>query len=170
VHKREVPKLQNLVKPHIPPMMTYRVDLNSSELDNGLGSSSSSPTTSLGEQMTGNCDLSDCASSLSEGSAASSDTPTVSIYSKSDSFLEYFVGFVDGAGSFTIHRCGNYYKLQFSISQALYNIRILYYIKSKLGYGSVSTNKNKGVADFRISDRKSLAKVIFLFLTLPSSN
>ncbi|CAI2190675.1 12533_t:CDS:10, partial [Funneliformis geosporum] len=99
--------------------------------------------------------------SSSEGSAASSDTPTVSTYSKSDKFLEYFVGFVDGAGSFTIHRCGNYYKLQFSISQALYNIRILYYIKSKLGYGSVSTNKNKGVADFRISDRKSLAKVIF---------
>jgi hypothetical protein len=99
--------------------------------------------------------------SSSEGSAASSDTPTVSTYSKSDNFLEYFVGFVDGAGSFTIHRCGNYYKLQFSISQALYNIRILYYIKSKLGYGSVSTNKNKGVADFRISDRKSLAKVIF---------
>jgi hypothetical protein len=163
VHKREVPKLPNLVKPHIPPMMAYRVDLNSSELDNGLGSSSSSssPTTSLGEQMTGNSDLSDCASSSSEGSAASSDTPTVTTYSNSDLFLEYFVGFVDGAGSFTIHRCGNYYKLQFSISQALYNIRILYYIKSKLGYGSVSTNKNKGVAELRISDRKIIAKALF---------
>jgi len=163
IPKREVPKVQNLVKPPIPPMMASRVDLNSSELDNDLGSSSSSssPTTSLGEQRTGNCDLSDSVYSSSEGSAASSDTPTVSTYSKSDQFLEYFVGFVDGAGSFTIHRCGNYYKLQFSISQALYNIRILYYIKSKLGYGSVSTNKNKGVADFRISDRKSLAKVIF---------
>lgn len=71
------------------------------------------------------------------------------------------MGLVDGNGCFSVCECGNYYKLQFGISQALYNIRILYYIKSNLGYGSVTKNKNKGVADFRITDRKVLAKIIF---------
>nr|YP_008474709.1 LAGLIDADG endonuclease [Glomus cerebriforme]AGR84066.1 LAGLIDADG endonuclease [Glomus cerebriforme] len=85
----------------------------------------------------------------------------LSTKTETSEFLEYFVGFVDGDGCFSVCKCGNYYYLKFSISQALYNIRILYYIKSKLGYGSVKKNKNKGVAEFKITNRKVLAKIIF---------
>jgi hypothetical protein len=89
------------------------------------------------------------------------------IKTRTSEFLEYFVGLVDGDGCFSVCKCGNFYKLQFSISQPLYNIRILYYIKSKLGYGGVTKNKNKGEADCRITDRKVLAKRIFpIFDTL----
>lgn len=80
---------------------------------------------------------------------------------KNKNFYEWFVGFTDGDGSFSIPKCGKYYKLQFSLSQSYYNMRILYYVKSKLGYGSVSKYEKSKIANFRISDRKILAKVIF---------
>jgi hypothetical protein len=80
---------------------------------------------------------------------------------KDKKFYEWLVGFTDGDGSFSIPKCGKYYKLQFSLSQSYYNIRILYYIKSKLGYGNVSKYEKDKMANFRISDRKVLAKIIF---------
>jgi len=76
-------------------------------------------------------------------------------------FIEWFVGFTDGDGSFSICKCGKYYKLQFSLSQSYYNMRILYYVKSKLGYGNVTKYEKTKMANFRINDRKVLAKIIF---------
>src|SRR3954470_6558302 len=58
---------------------------------------------------------------------SSLQTPTIN----DNQFIEWFVGFTDGDGSFSICKCGKYYKLQFSLSQSYYNMRILYYVKSK---------------------------------------
>jgi len=76
-------------------------------------------------------------------------------------FNQWLVGFTDGDGCFSIPKCGKYYQLQYSLSQSYYNIRILYYVKSKLGYGGVSKYEKNQIAHFRISDRKGLANVIF---------
>jgi hypothetical protein len=76
-------------------------------------------------------------------------------------FNQWLVGFTDGNGCFSIPKCGKYYQLQYSLSQSYYNIRILYYVKSKLGYGGVSKYEKNQIAHFRISDRKGLANVIF---------
>ena len=78
-----------------------------------------------------------------------------------EKFKLWFVGLTDGDGCFSVVKSGGTYRLQFSISQSFYNIRILYYIKRKLGYGNVSKYQAKQIADFRISDRKVLNQVIF---------
>lgn len=88
---------------------------------------------------------------------SSLQTPTIN----DNQFIEWFVGFTDGDGSFSICKCGKYYKLQFSLSQSYYNMRILYYVKSKLGYGSVTKYEKSKMANLRISDSKVLAKIIF---------
>jgi hypothetical protein len=71
------------------------------------------------------------------------------------------VGFTDGDGCFSIVKSGGTFRLQYSLSQSTYNLRLLYYIKKNLGYGSV-TKDSKGIGGaFRITDRKVLNKVIF---------
>jgi LAGLIDADG endonuclease len=46
----------------------------------------------------------------------------------------------------------------FKITQSRYNLRLLYYIKSKLGVGTVTKDKTKG--QILIRDRKKIAKFI----------
>jgi len=76
-------------------------------------------------------------------------------------FYQWFVGFTDGDGSFSIVKSGNSYRLHFGVSQSFYNLRILYYIKSNLGYGSITNNNSQKVAQLRITDRKVLNNIIF---------
>lgn len=78
-----------------------------------------------------------------------------------EKFKMWLVGFTDGDGCFSIVKSGATFRLQYTITQSTYNIRILYKIKSKLGFGSVvKYSKDKGGA-FRITDRKVLNNVIF---------
>ena len=77
------------------------------------------------------------------------------------SFCEWLVGFTDGDGYFRIIKSKNSYRLEFDLSQSFYNIRLLYKIKSKFGYGSVTKIKSRHTARFRITDKKVLTKVIF---------
>ena len=79
----------------------------------------------------------------------------------SDCFCKWFVGVVDGDGCFSVVKSGSTYRLQFSIGQSFYNLRLLYYIKSQLGFGSVSLFHNSKMGSFRITDRKILAKILF---------
>lgn len=79
----------------------------------------------------------------------------------SDNFCKWLVGFTDGDGSFSIVKSGGTYRLHFGIAQSFYNIRILYYIKSRLGYGSVTKYKPNKMAQLIITDRKTLYNVIF---------
>lgn len=75
-------------------------------------------------------------------------------------FHQWFVGFTDGDGSFTIYRSQEgKWNLYFKIGQSSYNLRVLYFIKNKLGVGSVNLQSDNN-GDFRIRDRKSIGSVI----------
>lgn len=77
-----------------------------------------------------------------------------------DNFHQWLVGFTDGDGSFTIYRAKEgKWILFFKIGQSSYNLRVLYFIKNKLGVGSVNLQSNNN-GDFRIRDRKSIGSVI----------
>ena len=75
-------------------------------------------------------------------------------------FIQWVVGMTDGDGSFSILRQGDKWNLTFKISQSTYNLRVLYYIKQKLGVGSVSVESNRTMACFRIRNRNTLGNVI----------
>jgi hypothetical protein len=75
------------------------------------------------------------------------------------------VGFTDGDGSFTIEKqvfkTGRIkWNLFFKISQSTYNLRVLYYIKKELGYGSVQVESQRNMADFRIRNKDIINKII----------
>jgi hypothetical protein len=78
-----------------------------------------------------------------------------------EKFKIWLVGFTDGDGCFSVVKSGGTYRLQYSLSQSSYNLRILYYIKSQLGYGGVSKSSLQSWGNFRITDRKVLNQVIF---------
>ena len=80
---------------------------------------------------------------------------------KNDWFEQWLVGFTDGDGSFSVLRQGDSYKLVFDITQSLYNLQVLHKIKSFLAFGSITKNVSRRTANFRITDRKVLANIIF---------
>lgn len=82
-------------------------------------------------------------------------------YENKDNFSQWLVGFTDGDGTFNIYRSKEgKWTLFFKLTQSAYNLRILYFIKSQLGVGSVSLDTNSLNADFRIRDRKTIGSVI----------
>uniref|UniRef100_UPI00200095AD hypothetical protein n=1 Tax=Exserohilum turcicum TaxID=93612 RepID=UPI00200095AD len=78
-----------------------------------------------------------------------------------EKFKLWLVGFTDGDGCFSIVKSGGTFRLQYSLSQSQYNLRLLYYVKKKLGYGSVSKSSKQNWGNFRITDRKVLNEIIF---------
>ena len=78
-----------------------------------------------------------------------------------EKFKIWLVGFTDGDGCFSVVKSGDTFRLQYSLSQSQYNLRILYYIKSNLGYGNVSKSSKQNWGNFRITHRKVLNQVIF---------
>ena len=73
-------------------------------------------------------------------------------------FKQWLVGFTDGDGNFYITHQGNKWGLSYKLSQSRYNLRVLYYIKSQLGVGSVTKDNTKG--QFFIRDRKVIEEII----------
>jgi hypothetical protein len=67
-------------------------------------------------------------------------------------FNEWLVGLTDGDGTFYFNQNKKgVWNFTFKIGQSNYNLRLLYYIKSKLGVGSVSFPESKdNSAEFRI--------------------
>ena len=67
-------------------------------------------------------------------------------------FCQWFVGIVDGDGCFHFSKNEkDVWNFTFKISQSSYNLRLLYYIKSKVGVGTVSiTNSKDNCAEYRI--------------------
>jgi hypothetical protein len=84
-------------------------------------------------------------------------------------FNWWFRGFTEGDGSFIINKNGY---LEFKITQSSSDAQILFFIKKKLGFGSVSIqDKINKTHHFRIRDQKNLLKIIEIFngyLILPS--
>jgi Heme/copper-type cytochrome/quinol oxidases, subunit 1 len=82
-------------------------------------------------------------------------------YENKDNFHQWLVGFTDGDGTFNIYRSKEgKWTLYFKLSQSTYNLRILYFIKSQLGVGSVYVDSGNSMADFRVRDRRTLGYVI----------
>ena len=72
----------------------------------------------------------------------------------STNFQEWLVGITDGDGTFYFNRNKKgVWGFTFKIGQSNYNLRLLYYIKSMLGVGSVSVpNSKDNVAEYRVRD------------------
>lgn len=75
-------------------------------------------------------------------------------------FYQWLVGFTDGDGSFSVIYQRGYWSLVFKISQKIYNLRALYYIKNNLGCGSIYIEKKNNIASFIIRDRKILNSIL----------
>jgi hypothetical protein len=58
----------------------------------------------------------------------------------SKSFLEWFIGFTEGEGSFILSKRGD---MSFVITQSSYDIQVLNYIKNNLGFGTVIVQSSK---------------------------
>ena len=74
----------------------------------------------------------------------------------SDPFLEWFVGFAEGNGSFI---CTTNDRTLFTLTQR--QITILHHIRSELGFGTVSHYKGQG--RYIVADKKSLLRLCVLF-------
>lgn len=74
-------------------------------------------------------------------------------------FLEWFLGFSEGDGSFIVD-CNN--RMYFTITQK--DHQSLYKIKKTLGFGRVIIDNNyQGIARYTVSDNTSLERLIHLF-------
>lgn len=76
-------------------------------------------------------------------------------------FLEWFIGFTEGNGSFVILKN----KVYFDITQNLQDIQVLYYIKKELGFGKIlirdEPHRNVGV--FYVTKEENFNKLITIF-------
>jgi LAGLIDADG endonuclease len=78
-------------------------------------------------------------------------------------FAQKLVGITDSDfyDSFCIEKIKGNFILKYQISQNIYNLRLLYYIKTTLGYGRVLKLESKKLAFFIIKDRNILKEQIF---------
>lgn len=73
-------------------------------------------------------------------------------------FEQWLVGITDGDGTFFISYQKGKWNLVYKIALSRYNLRLLFYIKKQLGFGSVTKDNKKG--QFFIRDRKVIEKII----------
>lgn len=81
------------------------------------------------------------------------------LHARNLNFVRWLVGFTDGDGCFSIVKSNEKFNLSFSISQSVYNIRVLAFIKKHIGVGSISILKDKAV--YRVRNPKHLAQFVF---------
>lgn len=80
----------------------------------------------------------------------------------STEFKEWLVGLTDGDGTFHFRKTNKgVWSFTFKIGQSNYNLRLLYFIKSKLAVGSVSVPDSKdNTAEFRIRNYQHINQYI----------
>jgi hypothetical protein len=77
------------------------------------------------------------------------------------SFLQWLIGFAEGEGSFTIAKRGD---LSFVITQYTYDVSVLNYIKSNLGFGKVIVQSTKSKTHrYVVQDIKGLMLISYIF-------
>ena len=76
-------------------------------------------------------------------------------------FLEWFLGFTEGDGSFIVSKN----KVYFDITQSLSDIQVLYYIKKELGFGKVliREEEHRNVGVFYVSSKENFSNLIHIF-------
>jgi hypothetical protein len=86
-------------------------------------------------------------------------------------FLEWFIGFTEGEGSFILAKRGD---LSFVITQSTEDVQILNYIKNNLGFGKVIKQSTKGNTHrFVVQDINNLNLICLLFngnMVFPTRN
>jgi hypothetical protein len=76
-------------------------------------------------------------------------------------FLDWFIGFTEGDGSFIISNN----KIYFDITQTLSDIQVLYYIKKELGFGQILIRKepNRNVGVFYVTGKENFLRLVSIF-------
>ena len=76
-------------------------------------------------------------------------------------FLEWFIGFTEGDGSFIVSKN----KVYFDITQSLKDIQVLYYIKKQLGFGKIliRSENNRNVAVFYVTSKDNFTWLMTIF-------
>lgn len=76
-------------------------------------------------------------------------------------FLEWFIGFTEGDGSFIVSND----RVYFDITQNLQDIQVLYYIKKELGFGKIiiRSKKDRNVGVFYVSSKENFTRLITIF-------
>lgn len=101
------------------------------------------------------------AGNLFNSNWSSSETTRETFVLKDDLFKLWFIGFVEGDGSFIINKDGY---LEFRITQSSNDTQVLFMIKKTLGFGVVrvqdSINKTHC---FRVRDKENILKLISIF-------
>lgn len=91
----------------------------------------------------------------------SSETTREAFLLKDNVFKNWFIGFVEGDGSFIINKDGY---LEFKVTQSSSDAQILFFIKKSLGFGVVRVqDKNNDTHCFRVRDKQGLLKIISIF-------
>ena len=79
----------------------------------------------------------------------------------SKAFLEWFIGFTEGDGSFIVPKRGG---LQFVITQNSYDVKVLNYIKTNLGFGQViQQSKSNNTHRFIVQDISNILLICLIF-------
>ncbi|BDI12831.1 hypothetical protein, partial (mitochondrion) [Phanerochaete sordida] len=88
--------------------------------------------------------------------------PSGTTYSNSTKNFEWLVGVTDGDGTFHFSRTKKgVWSFTFKIGQSSYNLRLLYFIKSILGVGSVSVTSSKdNCAEYRVRNINHIIQYI----------
>jgi hypothetical protein len=90
-----------------------------------------------------------------------SETTCEAFIFKNDLFKLWFMGFVEGAGSFIINKDGC---LEFKITQSSKDAQILFKIKKELGFGVVRAQDSKNNTHcYIVYDIKNILKLISIF-------
>lgn len=78
-------------------------------------------------------------------------------------FLEWFIGFVEGDGSFIISPKKN--KVYFDLTQSLVDIKVLNMIRTQLGFGKIlkREEKERSVGVFYVTGKDNFLRLINLF-------
>jgi LAGLIDADG endonuclease len=76
-------------------------------------------------------------------------------------FLTWFIGFIEGDGSFIV----SHHKVYFDLTQDLKDINLLYKIKQTLGFGSIltRTDKHRNVGVYYITGKDNFIRLVNLF-------
>jgi len=82
-------------------------------------------------------------------------------------FLYWFTGFTDAEGNFLVTIDRKYIKLRFKISLHIDDIKVLYTIKSNLGFGRVVEESNRNSCSFIVEDSLNINKLCDIFLHYP---
>lgn len=93
-----------------------------------------------------------------------SETTRETLYKKKDWFEQWLIGVIDGDGSFTFTGTKGKWTLEFKVRQSSYNLRLLYYIKSIIGVGTVYVPAKGRTARYRLRDVKNIVEYLIPIL------